>query len=170
MDHPKLEELSNNYKEMTYINEKQEKRLRHLETKLIWLVTSYVVSQGIIFLSISGPSNISCNKWWYPFSLALSVAIMFGLTFTSAIDKWARTQYQHELNLLDLEMIHYEMFLLKRGQTKIDVSSNLQEQQRVLRPDMIRVYQRYAYIFVTVFALIGFSAVILCACFTVLCN
>ncbi|KAJ9167787.1 hypothetical protein P3X46_019382 [Hevea brasiliensis] len=96
----KLDELSNSYREMSSINEKQEKRVRQRETKLIWLVTSYVVSQGIVFLSISRPSNISCNKWWYPFCLALSVAAIFVLTFTSTISKWARTQYQCELNLL----------------------------------------------------------------------
>ncbi|EEF48292.1 conserved hypothetical protein [Ricinus communis] len=167
---PKLEELSHSYKELTSINEKQEKRVRHLETKLMWSVSSYVVAQGIVFLSISRPSNISCNKWWYPFFLALSVAIVFGLTFTTTISKWAKTQYQYELNLLDLEIIHYDLYLLKHGQTKIDALSNLQPDQSVLRPDMVRVYQRYAYIYVTAFALLGFSAVVLRACFTLVCN
>uniref|UniRef100_A0A2C9UAU6 Uncharacterized protein n=2 Tax=Manihot esculenta TaxID=3983 RepID=A0A2C9UAU6_MANES len=166
----KLDELSNSYREMSSINEKQEKRVRHLETKLMWIVTSYIVSQGIVFLSISRPSSISCNNWWYPFCLAFSVGSIFGMTFTSSISKWARTQYQYELNLLDLEMINYEMYLLKHGQPKVNALSNLEQQQRVLTPDKVKVYQRYAFMYLTTFSLIVFTFVILRSSSTLPCN
>lgn len=39
------------------------------------------------------------------------MATVFGLTFASTIIHWAPTQNRRELNLIEQEIIHYQMFM-----------------------------------------------------------
>ncbi|KAJ0029992.1 hypothetical protein Pint_12725 [Pistacia integerrima] len=165
----KLEELSNSYNELNSIIEKQEKRVRYLETRAISLVTSYCFYQAIIFFSISHSSNVLCNKRWIPFFLSLMIAIIAGPTFISTLINWAGTQYHYESNLIELEILHYQMVIVQNNHTQIRDRYQQQQQQQELKPDMFKVYQRYAYLFAISFALVAFTVVILHANWTIPC-
>ncbi|XP_031274678.1 uncharacterized protein LOC116133136 [Pistacia vera] len=120
-----LDELSNSYNELNSIKEKQEKRVRYLETRAINLVTSYCFYQG--------------------------------------------TQYHYESNLIELEILHYQMVIVQNNHTQIRDRYQQQQQQQELKPDMFKVYQRYAYLFAISFALVAFTVVILHANWTIPC-
>ncbi|EEF48294.1 conserved hypothetical protein [Ricinus communis] len=170
-------ELKDSVKAMRSINEKQEKRVRYLETRSTQLAIFYILFQVAILLSISKPSSISCNIRWIPFSLSLLVAVIFCLTFSSTVTKWAGTKFAYEQNLVEESFLFYKITLAQHNQLKPEGSSDqqnsniLQEQeQQLLKPDMLKVYMRRAYIYVTAFVLIAYTGVILQACRSIPCD
>ena len=117
----KWQKLRNNFKELTVINDKQEKRVQYLETTAMHLVMFYIAFQSVIFLSISKPSAIQCSSWWKLFSLSLLIAFIFAINFTITIIKYFRTQYQYEMNLIDKQENFEEMDLLESQQIDINM-------------------------------------------------
>lgn len=162
-----LERVKIFYKEMSGVNEKQEKKLQHLETKALHLAIFYVLFQAVILHSISPPPAILHQNWWIPFSISLLIAILFGLTFVSTVIEWARTQYEHDANLMECEDIYLEMATL---QTRTLVSNNSangltsEHRQQLFEPDRVQLCQRYAYICIMLFALLAYTIIVLYAC------
>ncbi|KAK1549426.1 hypothetical protein Q3G72_001947 [Acer saccharum] len=138
----KLDELSKSYNGLSSINGEVEKKVRYLETRAINLVITYLFLQILILFCISSrsSSNIICNNSWTPFFLSLCVAIIVGLTLTITITEWAGTQYHYDLNSVELEMIHYHMYLVENNQMKMYESRR--NKRKLLKPDIIQVYKR----------------------------
>ncbi|KAF5951148.1 hypothetical protein HYC85_009092 [Camellia sinensis] len=183
----KWRKVSNNYKELTFINGKQEKRVQYLETRAMHLAMFYIAFQSIIFLSISKPSALKCSSWWKPFSLSVLTAFVFALNFATTIIKYIRTQYQYDLNLMDQQDNYEEMVLLESQQIDIGMDdtdgldrpgymafdlprSSSRRKEKQQKPDMFVVYQRYTYIWMTVSAMLAFTALVLHACRSSVCG
>ncbi|KAK9921556.1 hypothetical protein M0R45_030061 [Rubus argutus] len=165
---PTIEELKGNYVKLGSINEKQEKTVRYLESMTIKLVIAYIFFQVLIFMSISQQhpaKNFSCKNWWIPSCLSSLVALVFAITFKTFVTKWERTQYYYDMNFMERDMIHQKMQVML-------MHNNQQQQQesKVLKCDMVKVYQRYAFIYLVSIALLAYTILILKACRSILCH
>lgn len=160
-----VKELKTNFKELGSINEKQEKRVRHLETTTIILVVAYIFFQAIIFFSVSQRPTISCQHWWIPFCLSFLIAFIFAITFQRFVTKWERTQYHYDMNFMERELIHHRIVSLQRSN-----GSSSDQQPTILKCDKVKVYQRYAFIYLVSIALIAYTILILKACRSNLCR
>lgn len=162
-------QLRDSFNEMRIINKHQEKRVRYREQKAIHLAVAYFIIQALIFLPLTQSSSaITCRTRWIPFSLAATVAAVFALVFTSAISSWARTHYHYDVNLAEQNMIYREMVAAKNGGAADVKESDVD--RRIPQPDMLRVYQRQAVVYLTGIALFVYTAVILKACRSLPCN
>ena len=74
--------------QLVEINHNQEKRIRHEETKAQNLTTGFAVVQVLILntLVINKPSG-RCERWWLPFSLSLSVGVIYFVTIFEVVKK-----------------------------------------------------------------------------------
>ncbi|KAK4420047.1 hypothetical protein Salat_2417600 [Sesamum alatum] len=176
-----LQTSRNQYKELTNIIHKQEKKIQFLETKALHLSMFYIASQLLIFLSSSKPSSSAyrpCGNWWKPFFISLSIAVVFGLNFTTTIIKYVRTKYEQDRNFIDQEENYQQMAYLERrhrtttdggstGSLEVDMSKAYTLLQ--VQPDMFAVYQRYAHLGTSVAVLLAFTALVLHACRSSVC-
>lgn len=169
------DELKENYKELGVINEKQEKRVLALESKATQLVISYVFYQGLIFICISQSSTLRCHNWWLPFSLSLFPAIIFFITFVPTVTKYLRTRYQHDLNLLEKEVLHRQICIARSHAVDIEGTDKKKVDQsgstlQLLKPDAVKLFRRKAYVHLVFVALLAFTGVILAASRNFLCD
>lgn len=165
---PTKEELESNFMKLGSINEKQEKTIRYLESITVKVVIAYIFIQVLIFMSISQKhpaNNISCKDWWIPSCLSSLVALVFAITFKTFITKWERTQYYYDMNFMEREMIHQKMQVMLLHNTQ-----QQQQESKVLKCDMVKVYQRYAFIYLVSLALLAYTILILKACRSILCH
>ncbi|PQQ02552.1 hypothetical protein Pyn_24723 [Prunus yedoensis var. nudiflora] len=169
-----LEKLNKSFTELGSINEKQEARVRYFEATTIKLVIAYIFFQALIFLSISQNPNISCQHWWIPFCLCSLIALIFSMTFRIFVGKWERAQYHYDMNFVERELIHYKIQKTihdQEAQVCCSEQSNMHDQeQHKLQCDMVKVYQRYAFIYLVFFALLAYTILILMACRSILCH
>lgn len=164
---PSVQELKDNLLELGSINDKQEKRVRYYETTTIQLVVAYIFFQSISFFSVSRNPTISCQQWWIPFCLSSLVAAIFAMTFQRFVSRWERTQYHYDMNFMEREWTHHRIVVLQESQ---GCSSDQKQTKMLWKGDIVKVYQRYAFIYMVSLALLAYTVLILKACRSVLCH
>jgi hypothetical protein len=169
-----LEKCKNNYKELALIAHKQEKKIQFLETKAMHLAMFYIASQLIIFLTNSKPSSYQCRNWWKPFFISMSLAVMFGLNFIATINKYLKTKYAQELNLIDQNENFRHMSHIERNGVDYDdgiesMEVELPHQEKHHTPDMYEVFEWHVHIGATVFTLAAFTGLVLHTCRSSVC-
>ncbi|KAM1018324.1 hypothetical protein FF1_039809 [Malus domestica] len=172
---PSKEDLNKSFVELGSINQKQGKTVRYFESTTIALVIAYILTQTLLFLSISlhnPASSISCKNWWTPFCLSSLIAVIFAITFTRFVTKWERTQYHYDVNFLERELIYHRIVLLQDSQSCSAEQSSMYEREhpKVIQCDMVKVYQRKACIYLVSLALVAFTVLILKACRSIRCH
>ena len=84
-----LEDLTRIFKELGLIAEKQEKRIQLHEKKAQHLTITYLIFQGMVFMSITiQVSSSQCQNWWVPFTLCLLSSLILLLGFLEYRDKF----------------------------------------------------------------------------------
>lgn len=170
-----IDKLKENYENLGVNNEKQEKRVVALESKVTQLVITYVFYQGIIFICISQSSNLRCDNWWLPFSLSLFPAVIFFVSFLSSITRYLRTRYYHDFNLLETEVLHYQIFSARSHAVDIECADKEKvhpsgSTRQLLKLDSVKLFRRKACVHLVFVALLSFTAVILAACRNIPCQ
>eukprot|EP00262_Sarcandra_glabra_P008539 TRINITY_DN2206_c0_g1_i1.p1 TRINITY_DN2206_c0_g1~~TRINITY_DN2206_c0_g1_i1.p1 ORF type:complete len:175 (-),score=10.99 TRINITY_DN2206_c0_g1_i1:200-724(-) len=156
MEEGEIKELKESCKELVEINNRQENRVNVLESKAYLLATFFLFFQAIVLLVISQSTTLSCNKWWIPFTLSLLEAIVNGFALVHTIIKTVQTGKQLELNRQELHGI-------KRY---ID-TGNIREGMKI---DQRKWHKRYIFITAALLILTAFTALILFACRSLLCD
>ncbi|KAK6925905.1 S-locus glycoprotein domain [Dillenia turbinata] len=144
------EGLKSTHKELSIINEKQEKRVRYHETRAYHLTISNLFFQLLILLSIttSSNTNLKCKTWWAPFSLSFLGSAVFIITFTNSLKNYLRTLYALEVNRIDQDRIHLQICSGARP--------NSLETDPV-KPDQLELIKRYVYVSFVYLCLICFA-------------
>lgn len=163
-----LEDLETKQKKLDSIGKKQEKTARYFEATTIKLVGNYIIFQAIIFLAVSNHGNLPCKYWWIPFCLSSLVAVVFAITFKTFITNWERTRSHYDKNFLQRDWIHHQIVLFPIRESE-GRSSDHQQQQEIFC-DTVKLYQRYAFIFLVSVALLAYTIIILTACRSILCH
>lgn len=159
-------ELSNVYKELSLINEKQEQRVQLHQTESQQITIAYLLFQCIVLISISQSTNQQCKNWWIYFTLCLLCSIIYFLTLSNSITKYYRTRYQLDLNRMEQETIQRRMYEIRSH--AIDVNGKMKEGPS--KPDRIMLLRRKAYISIVVLALAGYTVLMLFSCHMFLCH
>ena len=147
--------------QLVEINHNQEKRIRHEETKAQNLTTGFAVVQVLILntLVINKPSG-RCEHWWVPFSLSLSVGVIYFVTIFEVVKKCYLLLYHLDVNYMEQEAILLEM----HG------GAPSRRDDQPLKPDVVKLLRRKAYITILISAMLAFQALMLHACSSFLCN
>ncbi|PON34742.1 hypothetical protein TorRG33x02_352740 [Trema orientale] len=176
-----LEELEDDYTELKSTNEKQEIRVRHHRTKAESFIVAFVLSQSLYSIAISvrssSSSSLKSNEWLLPFATKLLFSLIFFMAFADAVVTFYWTQYELDINYMDLEFLHKKIVEAKyRSATRsttqshsVEISSDHHEKRRT-RPDDVRLFGRKFYIFSMVIMLVAFSAIDLYSCWLLLCR
>lgn len=158
-----VEELKEMNKELGEINHRQEKRAEDLETKLLHLITYYLLFQGVVLTAISQASSLRCRNWWIPFVISLVSALISGFAIARTALKYTHTKRQLDINRREQDML--------RQQINAPGAAGVPDgQSRFLKPDPVKWAWQYAYMGVTMLALLVFTVVILLGCHFVLCD
>ncbi|RVW37235.1 hypothetical protein CK203_103115 [Vitis vinifera] len=147
--------------QLVEINHNQEKRICHEETKAQNLTTGFAVVQALILntVVINKPSN-RCEHWWVPFSLSLSVGVIYFITIFEVLRKWYLLLYHLDVNYLEQELILLEM----HG------GAPSWRNDQPLKPDVVKLLRRKAYMTILISAMLAFQALMLHACRSFLCS
>jgi uncharacterized membrane protein (UPF0127 family) len=175
-----LEELEKSFKELRIINEKQEKRVWHHETRAQNLTIAYVLLQGLCFLGIvqvrgsSSPSpqpSTPRSQWWVPFSMILVSSVIFFMAFLDAVTMFYRTQYHLDMNYMEQDLIFKKIHEAKhppaanyRISHSIKMEQKVPTEHEIIRPDVFQLFKRKVYIYFTALALLAFTVIQLYAC------
>lgn len=167
----KLEDLENGYREIGAINIRQEKRVRSWESKIHQLATSYLFFQAILLLTISHTSSLKCHSWWIPFTLSLSAAIIYGISFVYTVIMYLGTDRQLDLNLLEREIVRKEMERARNSHPHL-ISKDRVQTLSVdrLKLDRIKWAKRYVFVGLSMTAMLVFTMVMLVACHSIPCD
>ncbi|CAB4297232.1 unnamed protein product [Prunus armeniaca] len=151
------------------LEEKQDQKIRYYETTTIKLVIAYIFFQAVIFLSVfhQNPA-IRCQHWWIPFSLSSLITFIFSISFTRFASKLERMQHQHDITVMERDSNHHRKMLQRRDPT--NTHDLLQQQQQILKGDIVNVYLRNGFIYLVFAALLVYSVIILIACRFVICK
>ncbi|PON43870.1 hypothetical protein PanWU01x14_270790 [Parasponia andersonii] len=147
-------------KELQEINTKQEARIHNLETKALQLTNLYFMFQGVILSTVTNKS-LSCGHSWIPFVLSLLAAILNTAALCHTILVFVKCSEELDQNLEDLRV-------MKEGQL---TRAELEEQQPAVRqrPDPVAQIIRRGFSIFSIALFVGFSIVILVACFAIRC-
>ncbi|KAH7557735.1 hypothetical protein ACOSP7_027603 [Xanthoceras sorbifolium] len=158
-------QLNDSFKELKLINVKLEKRVRYYETTALNLTVAYILFQ-VLFLHSASIQSLSkkkqCNSGWVPYAVSMFCSFIFFLSFSACVTRYCNTRHALDLNSV-------ELMLINQGTRPTSSSSS---SINFLKPDdpLVRLYKRRVYITIIVSALIGFTAVVLSACRSILCN
>lgn len=170
------DELKKNYEELGLINERQEMRVRHVETETTKIVISYTFLQATICLTsnililISSldhiPASDCKSNWWVPLSLSLLIAVLFWIPFAAKIHEWKRASEEFDWNLAARELMYYRIMSSSRRKRdgQMNVVDGLDSEELVCKPDEVKLYKRNAFIYVMTLALLAYTLAILTVC------
>lgn len=101
-------------------------------------------------------------------SLSLFPAVIFFVSFRSSITRYLRTRYHHDFNLLETEVLHYQIFSARSHAVDIEFADKEKvhpssSTRQLLKPDSVKLVRRKAYVHLVFVALLAFTAVILAA-------
>ncbi|KAL6296572.1 hypothetical protein ACE6H2_004714 [Prunus campanulata] len=152
------------------LEKKQDKKIRYYETTTIKLVIAYIFFQAVIFLSVflRNPAIISCQHWWIPFSLSSLITFIFSISFTRFAGKLERIQHQHDITVMERDSNHHRKMLQRRDPT--NTHDLQQQQQQILKGEVVNVYQRNGFIYSVFAALLVYTVIILIACRFIICK
>eukprot|EP00262_Sarcandra_glabra_P001386 TRINITY_DN1148_c0_g2_i2.p1 TRINITY_DN1148_c0_g2~~TRINITY_DN1148_c0_g2_i2.p1 ORF type:complete len:208 (-),score=13.78 TRINITY_DN1148_c0_g2_i2:209-832(-) len=165
-----LRKLKESDKEFGIINERQEKRVLALETKLYNVANFYLVFQGVVLTAISQASQLKCHKWWIPFSLSLMTALVNGFAFAYTLIKYVRTKKQLEINLLERRVFQQHIKSLEVGSSNSVYWEQLNKGLEGVTPDHSKWRNHKIAIFFIVIFLVAFTILMLVACRVILCD
>lgn len=96
------------------------------------------------------------------------------ITFRIFVGKWERVQHHYDMNFMERDLIHYKIQKTIHDQESqvcgTEQSNIYDQEQQKLQCDMVKVYQRHAFIYLVFFALLAYTIVILIACRSILCH
>eukprot|EP00262_Sarcandra_glabra_P001387 TRINITY_DN1148_c0_g3_i1.p1 TRINITY_DN1148_c0_g3~~TRINITY_DN1148_c0_g3_i1.p1 ORF type:complete len:215 (-),score=18.06 TRINITY_DN1148_c0_g3_i1:189-794(-) len=167
-----LRELKESDKEFGNINDRQERRVLVLETKLYNLANFYLVFQGVVLTAISQASSLKCDKWWIPFLLSLMTALLNGSAFAYTFIKCVRTKKQLEINQSERRLFQQYIESLENGRSNSVNWEQLNKEYTELKgvtPDHSKWRNIIAIIFIVIF-FAAFTILMLVACRAVLCD
>lgn len=160
-----LEDNQRSYNDLATINEKQEKLVRHHETRAQNLTIAYLLLHiGVYIITISHRSStslIQCKNWWVPFAFSLSCSIIYFMTFLNTVNKFYWSQYYLDMNYLDQQVLH-----MRIREAKFETKCHTTSEQK---PDPVVLFKRKLYISITVSALVAITVIQLYACRFLLC-
>ncbi|KAL6269556.1 hypothetical protein ACE6H2_026467 [Prunus campanulata] len=130
----KKEKVESERNKLYEISQKQENRVRNLETSMMQLVFAYVFFQGVIFVSIFPHPNVSCDYWWIPFSLSCLIFVIFAIPFKCYVRNWELTKYYHEMNFLQQDLLHQTIIILSSLEPNMSSSEQSQLTEQPDRP------------------------------------
>ncbi|KAG2709759.1 hypothetical protein I3843_05G232000 [Carya illinoinensis] len=158
------DQLRRDYNELDVINHRQEKRVHHYVNRAQNLTIGYLAVLGIYMIPIShyrSSSTSYCRNWWVPFSISLSTAVIYFITFLDVVKKFYWTQYYLEVNRIDQQNLQSRIREAKdesKSHKKVQVLCHQGE------PDPLLLFKRKLYIYFTISALIAISLLELYAC------
>lgn len=179
------DQLQDTSEELKSINEKQEQRVHNHRTRAEKLTVAFLVFQALYSIAItvrssSSTSLIRSKEWVVHFIAILLSSTIFFIAFLDSVINFYWTQYELDINYLDLEEIQSKIKVAKNkrsspikshsiqieGSRCSDQDDDQQEPTVFVRssPDPVILFKRKAFIYLTVLALVGFTVTELYAC------
>lgn len=154
-------------------NRKQEERVRNLETRATQNLNLYFVFQAVILLaSITMASAPNCRKWWIPFVVSLLAAIPNFFNFCTSMFKVVKEREELDQNLVDAAFIKLNRITSAQIHQVSPgaVLNQLGDETVRPQPSSAGRWKRRLQVYASMALFLGFTAVILSGCYTILCH
>ncbi|PON32120.1 hypothetical protein PanWU01x14_364030 [Parasponia andersonii] len=163
--------------ELKLINNKQEQRVRFHRTRAENFTIAFLVLQALQLTVItvrSSSTSLRSKEWLVHFIAILLTSVIFFIAFLDAVISFYWTQYELDINYMDLELKHKKIKEVKYNESAIKYCHAIQIDQgssssddnylHVRSPDPVKLFKRKGFIYVTVSVLIGSTITELYAC------
>lgn len=154
-------------------NRKQEERIRKLETRATQNVNLYFVFQAVVLASTTMASAPNCRRqWWIPFVVSLLAAIPNFFNFWTSMFNVLKEREELDQNLVDAAFI--KLNRMTRAQIDQVLPGDVVNQvgNGIVRPkaSSAKRWKRRLQVYASMALFVGFTAVIMSGCYTILCH
>ncbi|KAL3523259.1 hypothetical protein ACH5RR_016096 [Cinchona calisaya] len=144
--------------QISYVNQNLETMVQKIAQQMGMLTVAFIFLGIIFFHSIVQPTIRLRNKWWIPFSIFMSVSIVYWYTIERIIRNYILVRKEYGLTL-DL--------VLNNGSTS-SAGNEMEWMENSWFASFFILYRQNRYLFLLLLSMLAFNSLILFACYSLL--